>query len=98
MMKKKSLKKANQEEVVFAIDAQDAREVYLLGDFNHWDPKKHPLKRKGRNRWEASVTLPQGQYEYKFLVDGQWVEDPLNDQVCRNCFGTYNNVFNVSRK
>lgn len=97
-MRKTSSEKTNREKVVFAIEAADAKEVYLLGDFNHWDPKKHPMKRIGQNRWVASVSLPQGAYEYKFLVDGQWVEDPLNDQVCENCFGTRNNVFNVSLK
>lgn len=98
MSKKQSSEKTNREKVVFAFEAAEAKEVYLLGDFNQWDPKKHPMKRKGQNKWVASVVLPEGQYEYKFLVDGQWVEDPLNEQVCRNCFGTHNNVFNVSRK
>ena len=98
MLKKKSSEKTNREKVVFAIEAADAKEVYLLGDFNDWNPKKHPMKREGHNKWVASVNLSRGQYEYKFLVDGQWVEDPLNDQVCRNCFGTHNNVFNVSLK
>jgi hypothetical protein len=30
------------------------------------------------------------------LVDRQWKEDPQNDQTCLNCFGTYNNVFNLT--
>ena len=98
MSKKQSSEKTNREKVVFAFEAAQAKEVYLLGDFNQWNPKKHPMKREGQNKWVASVVLPEGQYEYKFLVDGQWVEDPLNEQVCRNCFGTHNNIFNVSRK
>jgi 1,4-alpha-glucan branching enzyme len=98
MARKNSMEKANKEKVVFKIEAADAKEVYLLGDFNRWNPRKHPMKREGQNRWVASVSLPEGQYQYKFLVDGQWVEDPLNDQVCQNCFGTHNNLFNVSLK
>lgn len=35
MIKKKSPEKTNREKVVFAIEAPDAKEVYLLGDFNH---------------------------------------------------------------
>jgi len=39
--------------------------------------------------------LPVGTYEYKFLVDGIWRLDPQNNQTCPNCFGTYNNIFNL---
>jgi len=98
MAMKNSMEKANKEKVVFKIEVADAKEVYLLGDFNRWNPKKHPMKREGQNKWVASVSLPEGRFQYKFLVDGQWVGDPLNDQVCSNCFGTHNNVFNVSLK
>jgi hypothetical protein len=42
--------------------------------------------------------LSPGNYEYKFLVDGQWKEDPQNDQLHPNCFGTYNNIINVVEK
>ena len=37
-----------------------------------------------------------GNHEYKFLVDGQWREDPSNERLCPNCFGTYNSVINLS--
>ncbi|MDY6973201.1 MAG: glycogen-binding domain-containing protein [Thermodesulfobacteriota bacterium] len=37
-------------------------------------------------------------YEYRFLVDGQWYNDPQNDLTCPNCFGTQNNVILVGRK
>ena len=46
--------------------------------------------------WVRNVIIPPGKYEYKFLVDGQWEEDPQNDQTCLNGFGTYNNVFNLT--
>jgi hypothetical protein len=43
------------------------------------------------------VILLPGQYEYKFLVDGQWKQDPKNNRICPNKFGTYNNVFNLTK-
>jgi len=45
--------------------------------------------------WNKVVMLTPGDYEYKFLVDGQWREDPLNDHLCPNRFGTYNSVINL---
>ncbi|MFC1515357.1 glycogen-binding domain-containing protein [Thermodesulfobacteriota bacterium] len=87
-----------RQKVTFSLKAIDATEVILMGDFNRWNPKKHPMKRDENGVWEKAVIIPPGKYEYKFLVDGRWKEDPQNDQRCSNCYGTYNNVLNVSAK
>ena len=67
-----------------------------MGDFNSWNPKKHPMKSDGNGIWTKAVMLFPGNYEYKFLVDGEWKEDPENDRKCANCFGTYNSIFNLT--
>ena len=54
------------------------------------------MKRDENGVWNKAVIIPPGKYEYKFLVDGEWMEDPGNEQVCPNRFGTYNNVLKVS--
>ena len=82
--------------VTFSYEPKDADEVILLGDFNHWDPKKHPMKKDVNGVWTKSVMLTPGTYEYKFLVDGEWREDPRNDRVRSNCFGTLNNVLELT--
>jgi hypothetical protein len=46
--------------------------------------------------WEKILMLYPGRYEYKFLVDGQWWNDPGNDRVCPNSFGTLNSIVKVS--
>ena len=96
MAKVKSKKKIKRRKVTFSLDSSDAKEVMLMGDFNNWNPKKHPMKKDGKGIWRKAVMLPPANYEYKFFVDGQWKEDPQNDQTCPNCFGTYNNVFNLT--
>lgn len=98
MKTKKGTRKPDLEKVVFSLEAENASEVYLLGNFNEWDPQRTPMKRKGNKKWTASLSLPAGEYEYKFMVDGQWVEDPMNERVRPNDFGTHNNIFNVSPK
>ena len=82
--------------VTFSFESSDAKEVILMGDFNNWNANKHPMKSNGNGMWNKSVMIPPGRYEYKFLVDRQWEEDPQNDQTRLNCFGTYNNVFNLT--
>jgi len=66
-----------------------------MGDFNHWNEKIHPMKRGDDGGWKKYIMVPPGRYEYRFLVDGQWWNDPNNSQVCPNCFGTTNNVLKV---
>jgi len=96
MAKVKSKKKTKRKKVTFSVDLSGAKEVILMGDFNHWNSKKHLMKKDGNGVWNKAVILPPGNYEYKFLVDGQWKEDPQNDQTCLNCFGSYNNILNLT--
>ena len=98
MPKKNSKLKPKRRKTVFSLDAPQAKEVFLAGDFNDWNKEKHPLKKNAKEVWEKTAMLFPGRYEYKFLVDGQWESDPENHQTCRNCFGTRNSVINVSSK
>jgi 1,4-alpha-glucan branching enzyme len=81
--------------VTFSFEAVAAKEVFLMGDFNNWDPKKHPMKNEGHGTWNKTLELNPGKYEYKFFVDGEWKKDPLNDRTCPNCYGTQNSVLNL---
>jgi 1,4-alpha-glucan branching enzyme len=92
MPKGKSQKKIKRRRVTLTLKAPKAKEVILMGDFNKWNAKNHPMKRIKGGVWEKIVMLPPGRHEYKFLVDGQWWTDPKNEQMCYNCFGTQNSV------
>ena len=101
MSKKRSRQKASAAQKIkrkkasFSIEAPVANEVILVGDFNKWDPMVHPMKKGGNGFWTKSIMIPPGKYEYKFLIDGDWKEDPGNEQTCPNCFGTLNSILNV---
>jgi 1,4-alpha-glucan branching enzyme len=95
MSKKMHKNKTQKRRITFKLEASEAKEAILAGDFNSWDTKKHLMKRDNKGRWSKIVTLAPGSYEYKFLVDGEWQNDPRNDQVVPNSFGTLNNLFNV---
>jgi len=57
--------------IMFSFEATAAGEVILMGDFNNWNPKKHPMKNDGNGTWSKTVVLSPGKYEYKFFVDGK---------------------------
>lgn len=60
----------------FTCEAPDAREVFLCGDFNDWDPHAHPLRRQPDGSWQGELYLNHGDHHYWFLVDGKPVLDP----------------------
>jgi len=95
MAEKKQEKKTEKRRITFKLEASEAKEAILAGDFNGWDAKKHIMKRDNKGRWSKIVTLDPGRYEYKFVVDGEWRNDPNNDQVVRNSFGTLNNLLTL---
>ena len=96
-MAKEGLKqRGKKRRVSFSVDASTANEVSLGGDFNDWDTHAHVMRKDSNGVWKKILMLPPARYEYKFLVDGQWRNDPNNDQTCPNCFGTLNNVLIVS--
>jgi 1,4-alpha-glucan branching enzyme len=97
-MGKKSVQQSKRQRVSFSFQKQDASHVSLVGDFNDWNPKRHPMKQDSEGTWTKAVMLVPGTYEYKFWVDGAWIADPENAPVCKNCFGTLNNRITVQPK
>ncbi len=95
MSKKTQSKKALKRRITFKLEAAEANEAILVGDFNSWNVAKHAMKKDNKGRWTKIVTLPPGRYEYKFLVDGQWQNDPGNEEMVSNSFGTLNNILTV---
>ncbi len=82
--------------VRFVLVAPDAREVSLAGTFNQWDAHATPLVRSGSTGvWTATLTLPAGQHQYAFVVDGaRWVPDPGAPAV-DDGFGRRNSVLTL---
>lgn len=83
--------------VEFALHAGQAREVVVVGDFNHWDVHATPLARPtGTGDWRTAVRLPPGRHVYAFVVDGtHWVPDPSAPRAVDNDFGAPNSVVMV---
>jgi 1,4-alpha-glucan branching enzyme len=80
---------------ILSVKAPEAQQVYLAGDFNGWDPQKHPMKKNRQGVWQKALMLKPGTYQYKFWMDGCWQHDGSNANQCPNCFGTLNNIITV---
>lgn len=80
-------------EIVF--EAADAGEVFIAGDFNHWNPRGTPLRQEANGTWRTLLLLTPGPHEYRFVVDGQWRSDPRAVRSVANPFGSRNSVMQV---
>lgn len=75
--------------------APTAHAVFVAGNFNGWDPKRTSLRKDSGGVWHAFLPLSPGRYEYKFVVDGQWQEDPGAKESVPNPHGGRNSVLSV---
>jgi hypothetical protein len=84
-----------EQEIILTFFAPEAREVNVAGNFNGWRPDATPLKNTGAGEWVVRLMLRSGQYEYRFVVDGRWSEDPGASQRVANPYGGFNSVLMV---
>jgi 1,4-alpha-glucan branching enzyme len=81
-----------RKKVLFSIRAPEARTVSLAGNFNEWDVGSLPMKKDSKGVWRVTLYLTPGSYEYRFVIDGVWHDDPKARERVDNPFGTQNSV------
>jgi hypothetical protein len=82
--------------VTFTFYDPKAKSVCVVSSFNDWDPKKTPMTRGQDGSWTVQVSLPQGRYEYLFLVDGSRYEtDPQAYEQRQDGMGNQNAVLRL---
>ncbi|HZT22889.1 MAG TPA: glycogen-binding domain-containing protein [Verrucomicrobiae bacterium] len=79
----------------FSFRAPDAISVQLVGDFTQWQERPINLQKGPDGVWRTTVNLPPGVHHYRFLVNGQWRDDPECTWRVPNPFGTENMVRRV---
>ena len=82
--------------VRFEFTHPTATTVSVAGCFNKWQPETKTLHPDGGGRWLKETALPPGSYEYCFIVDGQWMPDPLAKDYVPNPFGGRNSILTVA--
>ncbi len=79
----------------FKFYAPNAKKVSLAGSFNNWNTKEFCAKKDTKGNWVVKMSLKPGRYEYKFFVDGAWINDPNCTDCVSNSFGSSNSVLNI---
>jgi hypothetical protein len=74
----------------------NARKVFLAGDFNDWSPNTFLMQREG-DEWVFTAHLSPGKHLYKFVVDGKWILDPENKLWEQNEHNTGNSVLWIGK-
>jgi chromosome partitioning protein len=86
-------------EVVVRFRDPSANDVRIAGDFNGWVPDKGVrslIESEGPVRvWTKILQLPPGTYQYRYVVDGEWREDPENPEIRSSSVGGRNSILVV---
>lgn len=70
-----------------------ADSVFVVGDFNGWDTMASPMQQDAHGRWKAAIEVEAGGvYQFRYLCDGDWINDNQADAYYTNDFGGHNSV------
>jgi hypothetical protein len=72
-----------------------AQDVVLTGDFSGWAPGMIRLSKGARGGWAGTLELEPGEYQYRLLIDGKWMDHPEAERRVPNPFGGENCVLVV---
>jgi len=82
--------------VEFRLEAPCARDVKVAGDFTDWEMNPLDLIPDDDGTWELVLALPPARYAYRFIVDGEWCDDPQCTDSEPSPYGTMNAVVEAS--
>lgn len=96
-IKKQFIKTKPVCKVTFSVEAKEAETAAVIGDFNNWDPKAGELTKSKSGVFKGIFNVDKdASYEFKYLIDGNYVNDPEADSYKWNDFaGTENSVLEV---
>lgn len=81
--------------VHFKLDGyKNAKRVILAGSFNKWHENLFKMKSTPTG-WELTLQMKPDVYQYRFIVDGHWIEDPHNPNKTPNEYGEFNSVIDI---
>jgi 1,4-alpha-glucan branching enzyme len=75
---------------------KDAKKVVLAGSFNKWNEQLFEMNKTDYG-WELTLQMKPDVYQYRFIVDGKWMEDPHNPSKTPNEFNEFNSVLNIQK-
>ena len=96
-IKKQFIKTKPVCKVTFSVEAKTAATASVIGDFNNWDATQGELAKLKNGTFKAVFDIPtQANYEFKYLVDGIFENEPEADaQIWNDFAGSENSVLTV---
>jgi 1,4-alpha-glucan branching enzyme len=91
-IKKQVIKTKPVVKVTFSIEAKEANTAAVVGDFNNWNQSEGELSKLKNGTFKGVFDLPKdNSFEFKYLVDGNYVNDPQADSYRWNEFANAEN-------
>jgi 1,4-alpha-glucan branching enzyme len=83
--------------VTFTVDAKEANEASVVGDFNNWNPSEGELSKLKNGTFKGIFDVNKdAAYEFKYFIDGVFVNETEADSYKWNEFaGAENSVLEV---
>ncbi|MBU0677511.1 MAG: hypothetical protein KJ626_05285 [Verrucomicrobia bacterium] len=92
-------------QIQFTLRAPGAAKVHVAGSWDGWiNPVDHGDAAAAQNSlalgddglWRLNMVIRDpGEYQYRFIIDGQWKQDPENPDWTDNAIGNVNSVFSI---
>lgn len=79
----------------FVYHSTTAKKVSVATSFNNWSAEANPLIYNGNGEWKAEIELQPNYYQYKIVVDGNWIPDPENKWKINDGGDNFNSIVKV---
>ncbi|WP_304196588.1 isoamylase early set domain-containing protein [Flavobacterium alvei] len=96
-IKKQFIKTKPVCKVTFSVEAKEATTASVVGDFNNWNSAEGELSKLKNGTFKGVFELPKDTtYEFKYLIDGVYVNESEADYFIWNEFaGAENSVLEI---
>lgn len=87
---KQYLKSKPECKITFCVPAKEAHKVEVAGDFNSWELSE--LKKYKNGNFKGQFNVPVNQkYQFRYIIDGQWINEAEADGYQWNDFAAAEN-------
>ena len=87
---KQYLKSKPECKITFNVPAKEAKKVEVAGDFNSWNLSSLKKYKNGNFKGQFNVPVDKS-YQFKYVVDGEWVNEVEADAYQWNDFAASEN-------
>ncbi|MBC7643182.1 MAG: isoamylase early set domain-containing protein [Flavobacterium sp.] len=96
-IKKQFIKSKPVCKVTFSVDAKQATTASVIGDFNNWNASEGEMVKLKTGTFKGLFEIPTDKsYEFKYVVDGEFLnENEADAQIWNDFAGAENSVLSV---